>query len=288
MKKLLLLCLWLPGVAFAQEADSVEGSNLFSKKGFPILPEAGDFSIGFDAVPFLEYAGNFFSGSTGRNYVSADFPNATQQVVGKYFLNSNTAIRGRFRFRFASDVDRNRVILDNQSIPDPNIQVVDERMGNANFVQLGVGLEKRRGSGRLYGIYGGEVSFFSSKTKNTYEYGNPFSLGNQTPTFTTGGNFNTTTNGSERITESLSERTIGAGLNGFVGVEYFFAPKMGISAEFTYGLTYGKNLRGQNTYEFWDTNTGNARQREEVTEGGNEFTLDTGNYGGAINLFFYF
>jgi hypothetical protein len=54
MKKsltLLALVLGMSG-AFAQD--------LTSKKGEPFLPEAGDWGLGIDANPFLEYAGNFF------------------------------------------------------------------------------------------------------------------------------------------------------------------------------------------------------------------------------------
>ncbi|TRX53075.1 hypothetical protein FNH22_21440 [Fulvivirga sp. M361] len=290
MKRLLVFLFIIPIIGFAQQTDvgtSTGGSGMLSKKGFPILPQAGDFGIGFDAVPFLEYAGNIFNGSNS-NSVEANFQNSTQQLVGKYFLDESTAIRARVRFRLASDVDRNRVILDNQAAPDPNVQVVDERKFNTNFIQIGAGLEKRRGQGRLYGIYGGEVSFFSEKDKTTYDYGNPMSLNNQTPTTTTNfgnGNSGAVTN---REVEELSGRTLSFGLNGFAGVEYFFAPKMGISAEFTYGFELSRTLRGRVTEEFWDVNTESVREDESVTEGGSNFTLDTGNFGGAINLFFYF
>lgn len=288
MRKILCLFVLLPSLVLAQEADQANDGELLSKRGYPILPQAGDFGIGFDAVPFLQYAGNLFSGSTSRNSVNADFQNSTQQLVGKYFLNENTAIRARFRFRQANDTDRNRVILDNQATPDPFVQVVDERKIDSSFFQFGAGIEKRRGKGRLYGIYGGEVFFTASRTKSTFEYGNPMNQDNQRPTTTTSFASGASATLFDRDVEQLSGRNFGFGLNGFAGVEYFFAPKMGISAEFTYGFEFSRQLRGRTTDEFFDADQGVVRQREFVTEGGSDFTLDTGNFGGAINLFFYF
>lgn len=230
MKKLLLVgCVLLMfSASYAQVEDTQSESKLLSKRGYSILPESGDFGIGFDAVPFLQYGGNFFSGSTNTNSVNADFQNSTQQLVGKYFLDEKTAIRARFRFRSANDTDRNSVILDNQATPDPNVKVIDERSINSNFIQIGAGYEKRRGQGRLYGIYGGEISVFSSKTKTNFEYGNPTSVDNQFPTTTT--NFGFSNDGSQptaRTVEQLSGRNLGFGLDGFAGIEYFFAPKNG-------------------------------------------------------------
>ncbi|MEM7106730.1 MAG: hypothetical protein AAF519_00795 [Bacteroidota bacterium] len=288
MKKILFLFVLFPGLLWAQDAAQTQDGELLSKRGYPILPQAGDFGIGFDAVPFLEYAGNLFSGSTSRNSVSADFQNSTQQLVGKYFLDESTAIRARFRFRQTNDTDRNRVILDNQATPDPFVEVVDERQLNSSFFQFGAGLEKRRGQGRLYGIYGGEVFFTAARTKSSFEYGNPMTASNQRPTTTTNFSNGANTMVIDRDVEVVSGRSFGLGINGFAGIEYFFAPKMGISAEFTYGFEFSQTLRGRTTDEFFDVDQGIVRQREFVSEGGSNFTLDTGNFGGAINLFFYF
>lgn len=63
---------------------------------------------------------------------------------------------------------------------------------------------------------------------------------------------------------------------------------MGLSAEFTYGFDVTQRKRGRITTEQWDTASSSVKQIETVTEGGSNFTLDTGNFGGAINLFFYF
>ena len=50
MKKLFL------SLAFLSAGAGLFAQGLTSKKGMPILPEAKDWSISFDAVPFLDYA----------------------------------------------------------------------------------------------------------------------------------------------------------------------------------------------------------------------------------------
>ncbi|MBR9831853.1 hypothetical protein GYB57_06890 [bacterium] len=49
----------ISGVTMGQEV-------LTSKKGVPILPEAGDYAIGVDATLFLDYTGNLFNGNLGN------------------------------------------------------------------------------------------------------------------------------------------------------------------------------------------------------------------------------
>ena len=55
-KVLFVASLFLATATFAQD-------GLTSKKGEAYLPEAGDWALGFDANPFLNYAGNMFNGS---------------------------------------------------------------------------------------------------------------------------------------------------------------------------------------------------------------------------------
>ena len=66
MKKRVLLVASIFAATFTFAQD---GAELTSKKGETILPEAGDYAIGFNAAPFLNYAGNLFSsaGSFGFN-----------------------------------------------------------------------------------------------------------------------------------------------------------------------------------------------------------------------------
>ena len=285
----LLLLLFAASATYAQQTeedpDQLDpNETIKSKRGQIILPEAGEFAIGFDAVPFLEYFGNIFNG-TANNTVGADFPGVDQQVFGKYFLTDDMAVRGRLAVEQDRITNRNRVILDNQPIPDPDIEVTDEWIENTTDVTLGGGLEIRRGLGRVVGVFGGEVSVMYSRTKIDYDYGNPISEGNQSPTST----FGAVVNGRfERVKEEVFNRGLGAGVTGFAGVEYFVAPKVSIGAEFTLGFEFMKMYRGQNTFEFWDSASSSVQTRKSVAAGGNSITLETGNAGGSINLMFYF
>ncbi|MEX0681041.1 MAG: hypothetical protein WD097_06630 [Balneolales bacterium] len=249
-----------------------------------VLPEAGNIGLGFDAVPFLEYLGNIFNGST-NNSVSADFPRASQQVLGKYFLTNDMALRTRLRLGQSRVTSRNRVMLDNQQIPDPDVEVTDEWVNSFSNVQVGSGLEFRRGEGKVVGVFGGEASFMYQNSTTEYDYGNPITESNQSPSST----FGMVNNGRfERIVERKTNKQLGAGLDGFIGVEYFFAPKISIGAEFMLGFSFNKVYRQQSTFEYWDTVSGTVQTRKSISEGGNSMTLSTGNYGGSINLMFHF
>ena len=63
--------------------SAISQAQLQSKKGEAYLPEAGDWSIGVDATPFLNYVGNFLS-SAGNSAPTQDFLNANQTIIGKY------------------------------------------------------------------------------------------------------------------------------------------------------------------------------------------------------------
>lgn len=63
MKKSLLV------IALASATTFASAQDMNSKRGTPILPEPGDYSIGIDAVPFLEYFGNLMNGSHSCTFI---------------------------------------------------------------------------------------------------------------------------------------------------------------------------------------------------------------------------
>lgn len=300
-KTILFLALWLsvsgvfaqdygePDEAGAYAPDyqqEATGNQLLSKRGLPILPEAGDWALGFDAVPFLEFAGNIFNGTNG-NSVFAGFPNNSQQIFAKYFLADDMAVRARLGVRNTSSINRNRVLLDNQPIPDPSVEVTDEWTRTDTDIELGVGLEFRRGNGRVVGVYGAEVAAFYGNESTAYEYGNPITQENISPTTTPG--LHQINNGRfERLSEVKEDKEFGVGAGGFLGVEYFFAPKISIGAEFTFTVAFMKDFREATTWEYWNEATSSIENRVSIAEGDENFNIQTGNYGGSINLLFYF
>ncbi|MEX0719356.1 MAG: hypothetical protein WD059_01730 [Balneolaceae bacterium] len=282
MRKLLLLVSF--SVCFNAQYVLAQTEEPESEPPPTIQPEKGDIGLGFDAVPFLEYLGNIFNG-TQNNSVGAAFPGNSQQIFVKFHLSDDAAIRSRFRTDYDRVTNRNRVILDNQPIPDPSVEVTDEWITSPTDIRIGGGLEFRKGSEKIVGVFGGEASFIYSQQVISYEYGNPITEQNQSPTSTfsqiNAGRF-------ERLTEQRQNKQLGAGFNAFIGVEYFFAPKISLGAEFTLGVDFMKAYRSQNTYEFWDAASSSIQNRTTISEGGNSLAVDTGNYGGSINLMFYF
>ena len=92
------------------------GQGLTSKKGHAILPEAKDWSISFDAVPFLDYAFDktrIFSNTPPSSAASALDFQTPMTIVGKYMIDENTAYRAKARFginRTSKDTLVNKVL----------------------------------------------------------------------------------------------------------------------------------------------------------------------------------
>lgn len=275
MKKTLILIAVLAGfTASAQE--------LTSKKGFAIAPEAGDWSIGIDAYPFLQYAGNLFN-QNGNNAPSWNFISGDRAIVGKYVKDATSAYRAKVRIGFGSTKTEYE-IPDQTSTSTPQANTTDEQKVSSSNIALGLGIQKWRGKSRLRGFYGGEVMIGllgGSKTTNTF--GNA-----TTATFT-----NPSTNipgaatGNGRITEVKTKAGLHLGLDGFIGAEYFFAPKMSLSGEFTWGLMLGGTGATETTTESWNGTTVTSTTATNPGKS-SSFNIDTDNVGGSLMLNFYF
>ena len=103
MKKSVLVIALALGVtgAFAQD--------LTSKKGEPILPEAGDWAISMDADPIFSFVGNAFNGNTGNAAPGVNWLNANQTIIGKQFIDEKNAYRAIVRIGFNSQTYKNNV-----------------------------------------------------------------------------------------------------------------------------------------------------------------------------------
>lgn len=276
MKKQITIAMAVFALTFSANSQETK-ETLVSKKGTPILPQKGDFGIGIDATPFLTYVGNIF-GKTASN----DAPNFTSNgdlmsITGKYFINDNTAYRAAIRIGITSTKDESRVRDDEAFSMDgsSNEKVSDIQKYSGTEIFLGLGIEKRRGYGRLQGVYGlmGELGYSTNKTK--IEHGNQITRTNRYPTRTY--NFN----------ESKSGSTFGIGASGFVGIEYFIAPKISLGGEFAYRMFYSNTGDGSYNRDIWDSNTSSIRNITTETGGDSEFTLDNSTTS-SISLHFYF
>ena len=283
MKKIILLLIFALGFVFYSNAqEETEENGFISKRGVNILPEAGDIALGIDAVPVFEYFGNMFNGTLG-NTIWYDFINGNNAIYAKYFLDESSAVRVRFRFRKGTNTDIEYFMKDTIPVPDPQVTVEDKETVSFSNTTISVGYEMRRGPGRVQGFYGGEFFFNYTNSSTKYEYGNNYSPSFPIPGTT---NFGTNITATGRITDTENGTGIGFGLGGFIGAEYFFAPKLSVGGQFGWGLAYGKIGDGEATEEQW---TGTEIEKVTVkTGGGKNWLIDTDNAFGSIFLLFHF
>lgn len=294
MKKLVLVSTLL-AVIF-----SLYSQEMVSKKGFKILPEQGDFALGFNAVPVIDFALNAVNVMVNTGQTAAHPSYVTgfnQNIVGKYFLEEKKAIRVVVGINSGSVTNRMygkspHDQLANPGNPDAWKEIEDKKVTRNSNIVLGGGMEFRRGHNRLQGFYGGEalIGYLKTTTINTW--------GVVMDTIAINNGFvnldGSALNG--RVLKNVGGATFRMGLRGFAGVEYFILPKISIGAEFGWAFGIGFTGRGEVTTENWD-NVNNVSK--EVTSKGTSsgsfwgFSVDNGignNLGGsaALNMIFHF
>ena len=259
MRKLVLIAIMALGSCFANAQTATP--TLMSKNGTPILPQQGDWSLGFNAAPWLSYAGSMFSSSRNSVNMAYQMP---QTIVGKMMQTDNTAMIGIVRIGFNSN-SMNMLV---PSATTANAFVTDNKHTSATNIVLGAGKQWYRGKGRLKGYYGATAMIALSSNDTSYTYGNALS------------------SGSSRITDAATGTSFGIGVRGFIGAEYFFAPKMSISGEYGWGIML--NTVGQGK-ESMDANSGGTVTSTTVNTGSSSnFNIDVDNLSGAIILCLYF
>jgi len=284
MKVLLtIISIAIVATSFAQD---VAPEKVVNKNGVAILPEAGDIAVGIDMVPFMNYVGNI-ANQTANNSYNGRFLSNGSTLFAKYFLQKDMAVRGRLMISNTTNQYKQYVQDDAALYADPNSadMVVDVRKYVAHDYILGVGVEKRRGKGRLQGFFGAELNLAFGSDKNVYTYGNNFSEINQNPTtnnFFTG---NITANG--RLLEEKGNSYFGVGLGAFIGVEYFIMPNIALGSEMGWGINYTSFSQSTNTEEIWNGNT-----TEEITNlnspGDKRFGYGLNNPTATLYLMFHF
>ncbi len=245
MKKTLL-------VIAASVATLAASAQMTSKNGATILPEAGDWSIGIGATSTLNYVGNLMNGN--NDAMAFDWTNDGQVITGKMMIDANTAYRAGLRLGFGSASQAESAPLDGE---------LSETKVSGFDLSLSLGLQKYRGKGRVQGIYGAEASIGLNSGKTEYTYQGTAAAGS--------------------LLSNKAGSGFGLGLRGFVGVEYFVAPKMSLSGEFGWGLAIASTAEGEESRA--DGAGGSTTAKTGKTSA---FGLDTDNAGGSINLNFYF
>ncbi len=273
MKKsvLIVAALLSTMLTHAQEAAASGDGEVKNKKGRDILPKAGDIALGFNAVPMMDLVFNSlrYVSLNGGNVALANnqagqanqfVQSSNSQIVGKYFLDDKTAIRGRVGMNTISGWMKNQVqdaeamhlatLGTNEDIQAASLLRVEDKLKySKSNIFFSVGYEKRRGYRRLQGFYGGEMAIGGTSERQNVEYGNAFSdvydvvYTNNFNAFTTTtqrplGNPAGGANG--RFVRNIYTKQRGGvrfGLRGFIGVEYFVFSKISIGAEYGWGYS---------------------------------------------------
>lgn len=230
---------------------------LVNKNGITILPKQGDIAIGMSMNPIFTYLGNAFNGNVFNNAPTADFlsyPVGTNNIYVKYFLEDKAAVRICFEYSGINEYSSEYVQDDAAILADPLSNAETEDMLNVkgSTIVLGAGYEIRRGDTRLQGYAGGNAYFLIQNSKYLYSYGNPISDLNPQPTSVNWGN-NILPGGGRKTVQNYGQ-TMGFGLGGFLGVEYFIIPRISLGAELGYGYMYSKDGHTDYDYEIWNVN----------------------------------
>ena len=249
MKKIIIsisLCLFVVFTATAQEVNPA----LVNKQGVHILPERGDFALGFDALPVL----NFFGGN-------GDFYQNT--IFGKYFLDSKSALRVKLTLGISNNSFKSAVQDDQALVANPlnvDARVIDLMTEARNNISLGIGYEMRRGHGRVQGFFGGELGLGFGSGNNTYKWANPMTSLNTAPS-SSAANWNGAGSASNRTLDTKLGNTYSAGLGAFVGAEYFIAPKLSVGAELSLAFWFSATGQNETTSESWNAATNSLQKR---------------------------
>lgn len=260
MKKLFTLAAALLVVASvsAQRGPSAYGDATVNKRGIALLPTCGDFAIGMDATPFFRYAGNMFNNS---EFNLPPFAASVDRVTiyGKYFVQPDRAIRAAVSLNFGQETN-------NEDVP-PTIDKIKE--SNFGITLIG-GYEWRRGHGRVQGFYGAEGRIFFDSETTKYEYVDAMSSGV-----------------AERTIKEKSSPEFGIGAAGFVGVEYFFAPKISLGAEFNLAFDVAFSGKSKVETEAWDVDNDRVVKNTVKGKSSTDFNLRT-NPTGRLFVMFHF
>ncbi len=289
-------------ITFAQQPASGDDEVLKNKKGYEILPKAGDIALGFNTIPIID----LFLGSMNHVTPYAGAANTVQytsnlnnQITGKYFLDAKTAVRVRFGINTIGGSIVNQVqdanamasaVLGTQDdIDAASLLKVDDKMKfQKTNLLLSIGYEKRRGYRRLVGFYGAELGFGNTSSSQHATYGNTFSdthVAQYTNNFNTGtiATQNPTTAGRQiRVLDTRSRGGLRLGLRGFIGVEYFVFSKISIAAEYGFGYSFTTRRGAKSTQEVYNNGVnGPMVTIEDVNQDSSEktrgFSVDNNN-----------
>lgn len=249
-------CLLFALCAFFSAGAIAQTTSMTSKNGHEILPQEGDYSLSMNAVPLVDFALNAMNimNNTGQTAATPDYATGFDQtIVGKQFTSATTA--DRVRVSIAHYSASTSTFADDGS----GGEIEDVAKTRETDILLGYGKEMRRGHNRLQGFYGYEGMLQLGGGGTSNEYGSDLA------------------DGASRQLSTSDGLSFGLGARGFVGAEYFFAPKMSVGAEFGWGLGITRDGRGSTETETNDGGSISTTETDGSTSGGEwGFEVDNG------------
>lgn len=290
--------------AQSSTTSTADTSVLKSKRGYVILPEAGEYALGISATSTLEYLSSLiFNNNTGPTalfqHPNSPFDDArnlagqglNNQLLLKKFKTANLAYRVRLQVALNAKTETWYVKKD-ELAPDLNYPqyVTDQKTSKVSGILVAAGIEKRRGKHRIQGVYGAEAYLGVFSSSVAYSYGNPFSGNFPQPTIYNDSLYNATN--SARVTKQSYGLGFTIGVRPYLGVEYFIAPKISLGGEFGYNLGISLIGSGLIKSERWNTSTEAVEEiKSEPTnrrQALSAYGLGVNNLGGSLNLLFHF
>ncbi len=285
------------GLGLTASVNAQTNEQVQNKKGVDLLPVKGEYAIGIgtNIGTLTAFAGNMFNNNTfnsiGGTFLSS--PTTGQfSIFGKYMVSDNNAIRVHIA-QSGQDFTNNFEVYDDRA-NDPDSLVLDKFRSNNSATFVSAGWEWRRGKSRLRGVYGGEAMLSWQNSHSHYTYGNALSASNPTPS-TAGGMGAVWNSDYGRITEQRNAATFGAGVRGFVGIEYFIAPKICVGTEFGWRLMLSQRGKSKTSYEEYDAFIDNGDGtfgaiRTETIESLGQRSISSGidNFNSQVYFHFYF
>lgn len=279
-----------------------------AKKDFSdYQPKSGDLGISINAVPLLKYCGNLFNGTTNNRLTDfggqpllnddvRDLPSLHDDLLSismKYMVTDKFATRVNVGFWYSYSNDRKYSIDDAALAADPFSQakVIDSRRVSTLSLSFFAGGEYRIGKGRVQGIFGGGLTYVCLTNRINYSWGNAITEINQNPT-SNNEDAVTLPSRSGIVNPRYLSRNLGGdhyvGLTGFVGIEWFVAPKISFGGEVNLSVLGGIYGKKYFLAEGYSTITGKCEQWFEKTSPvSTSFDLFTGNVGANLSVNFY-
>ncbi len=267
------------------------------------LPEQGDWAIGIDVIPVLNFLGNTFNNTANQNIgylggtpafdMNQPHLMPSVSIMGKYMLTNDWAIKANFGLMIKSEYNRGYINDQQAQLLDPLCEdkVIDVENVKQNGLSLAVGAEYRKGSKRIQGIFGAGLLFGFTQQSVNYTWGNQMTVLNQNPDtyFQNSNNTPIFSNGYRTLSRSDDGANFFAGITGSVGFEWFVAPKVALGAEVNLSLYYTAGTQIYTVKEGYNPSLDDIEIRTDLDSPGNRgITFGTENLGGSLFMMFYF